>query len=196
MVCGMEERLSKLRWIEEGLEALRASGPEGLKIETLCIRLNVTKGSFYHHFKNLADYKSALLKHWEATSREGIISSSSRGDTAEDRLKSLERLAAGTSGKQEAAIRSWALQDQAAASYQRRIDGERRKAIEELYREVLPPEEARSMATLALCLIVGSQQLMTPVSGKETKRMLDLVSRGPESLKSEFEEERKRGGLK
>ncbi len=56
---GMRER-----WLAEGLEALRASGTEALRIDGLAERLEVTKGSFYAHFDSKAAYLDALSEHW------------------------------------------------------------------------------------------------------------------------------------
>ena len=56
---GMRER-----WLAEGLEALRQSGAEGLRIDQLAKHLGVTKGSFYAHFDGKADYVRELCRYW------------------------------------------------------------------------------------------------------------------------------------
>jgi len=38
------------RWIEEGLRALAADGPDAIRVEVLAQALGVTKGGFYGHF--------------------------------------------------------------------------------------------------------------------------------------------------
>ena len=52
------------RWLDEGLEALRRSGAEGLRIDGLAANLRVTKGSFYAHFDGKADYVTELCTYW------------------------------------------------------------------------------------------------------------------------------------
>lgn len=52
------------RWLDEGLEALRRSGAEGLRIDGLAANLRVTKGSFYAHFDGKADYVAELCTYW------------------------------------------------------------------------------------------------------------------------------------
>ncbi len=52
------------RWLAEGLEALRESGTEALRIDGLAERLEVTKGSFYAHFDSKAAYLTAISEHW------------------------------------------------------------------------------------------------------------------------------------
>ncbi|MCW1248114.1 TetR/AcrR family transcriptional regulator, partial [Pseudomonas sp. SAICEU22] len=46
------EKLTRNRWISAGFEALDQVGHIGVSAESLARRLNVTRGSFYHHFRN------------------------------------------------------------------------------------------------------------------------------------------------
>jgi len=39
-------------------------GIKALKIDRLCKRLGVTKGSFYWHFTDMAGYRAALVDYW------------------------------------------------------------------------------------------------------------------------------------
>jgi len=57
-------RLSVDDWIHVGYAILADDGIEGLKIDRLCARLGVTKGSFYWHFKDMAGYRSAVAGAW------------------------------------------------------------------------------------------------------------------------------------
>ena len=50
-------RTPRASWIEEGLRALAAGGPDAVRIELLAQALGVSKGGFYWHF----DDRSALL---------------------------------------------------------------------------------------------------------------------------------------
>ena len=57
-------RLSAHDWIDAGFAVLADSGPNGLRVDALCDRLNVTKGSFYWHFTDMPAYRSALVEAW------------------------------------------------------------------------------------------------------------------------------------
>ncbi|HXR42860.1 MAG TPA: TetR/AcrR family transcriptional regulator, partial [Acidothermaceae bacterium] len=57
-------RLSADDWIDAGFAVLADSGPNGLRVDALCDRLNVTKGSFYWHFTDMPAYRSALVEAW------------------------------------------------------------------------------------------------------------------------------------
>src|ERR1700741_408236 len=54
-------RLSADDWIEAGFAVLADSGPNSLRVEALCERLNVTKGSFYWHFTDMPTYSNELV---------------------------------------------------------------------------------------------------------------------------------------
>ena len=43
-------RTPRTGWIDDGLRALAAGGPDAVRIETLAQTLGVTKGGFYWHF--------------------------------------------------------------------------------------------------------------------------------------------------
>ena len=62
-------RLGVTDWITAGLELLSREGISGVKIQRLCERLNVTKGSFYWHFTDLDAFLGAMAKHWEDGAR-------------------------------------------------------------------------------------------------------------------------------
>ena len=47
-------RTPRGRWVEEGLRALAAGGPDAVRIEPLAQALGVTKGGFYWHFADRA----------------------------------------------------------------------------------------------------------------------------------------------
>lgn len=49
---GMVRKIAEEDWITEGLRLLAEPGKDRLRIQTLADRLQVTKGSFYHHFRD------------------------------------------------------------------------------------------------------------------------------------------------
>lgn len=51
-------------WLKTGLELLSESGPEAIRIDRICKRMQLTKGSFYHHFKGIEDYTDKLAAYW------------------------------------------------------------------------------------------------------------------------------------
>ena len=61
---GAGRRLSADDWIHAGFALLADTGPNTLRIDRLCARLNVTKGSFYWHFTDIGSYRAALVNAW------------------------------------------------------------------------------------------------------------------------------------
>ena len=57
-------RLTVDDWVSAGFEILAEEGITALKIDRLCSRLAVTKGSFYWHFTDIARYRATLIDAW------------------------------------------------------------------------------------------------------------------------------------
>ena len=62
-------RLNVTAWITAGLDLLAEEGISGVKIQRLCERLQVTKGSFYWHFTDLDAFLGAMAKYYEDGAR-------------------------------------------------------------------------------------------------------------------------------
>ena len=57
-------RLSVDDWVAAALELLADEGLSGVKVDRLCQRLGVTKGSFYWHFSDLRSLLEAVAERW------------------------------------------------------------------------------------------------------------------------------------
>jgi AcrR family transcriptional regulator len=51
-------------WIDAALDIMVEEGVSGVKIQRLCERLGVTKGSFYWHFDDLDAFLEEVARHW------------------------------------------------------------------------------------------------------------------------------------
>ena len=92
----MAERLTRERWVEEGLRVLRDEGPLALAADRLAKRLKVSRGSFYWHFHNVAEFEAAILTSWEERWTKRIIAATrSSGGTPRQQLASLIAQTAG-----------------------------------------------------------------------------------------------------
>src|SRR5262245_64236468 len=67
----MTDRLTKPDWIRHGFSVLAAEGAGALKVGPMADGLKVSRGSFYWHFRDIADFRAQLLQAWqeEATDR-------------------------------------------------------------------------------------------------------------------------------
>jgi TetR/AcrR family transcriptional repressor of nem operon len=57
---------SKTRLLEATLKVVREKGYYATRIEDICAEAELTKGSFFHHFKNKEDLALAAAAHWDA----------------------------------------------------------------------------------------------------------------------------------
>jgi AcrR family transcriptional regulator len=86
----MSQRLDRQAWLDAGLGLLAQRGVGAVRITDLARRLNVTKGSFYWHFRDRADLFEAMLEMWETGGTDLAIAkiNAIQGDT-KTRLKAL-----------------------------------------------------------------------------------------------------------
>ena len=66
-------RTSRGKWIEEGLSALAAGGPDAVRIEVLAQALGVTTGGFYGYFANRDELLTEMLDLWEREVADAVI---------------------------------------------------------------------------------------------------------------------------
>src|SRR3712207_657736 len=66
-------RTPRERWVEEGLRALAAGGPDAVRIEPLARALGVSKGGFYWHFDDRRALLDEMLDAWERTTVDEVI---------------------------------------------------------------------------------------------------------------------------
>src|SRR5215472_8023574 len=161
-------RTPRSRWIEEGLRALAAGGPDAVRVEALAQALGVTKGGFYGHF---ADRNALLTEMLERVERQG-------GDA---RAKA-RRAGALTFSREllpiDLAVRDWARRDQAVAERLRHVDNRRMDYLRLLFGAICPDEdevEARSM--LAFSLVIGHHFMAADHGTHSHADALELAAR-------------------
>src|ERR1041384_3186650 len=89
-------RTPRERWVEEGLRALAAGGPDAVRVDVLAKDLGVTRGGFYWQFANRRALLEALLDAWERTSVDEVIERiEAGGGDARTKLRALFGMAAG-----------------------------------------------------------------------------------------------------
>jgi len=171
-------RLSYEHWLDRGLDILAQDGADALKIDRLCRRLGVTKGSFYHHFRNREVYVRALLEHWERLFTDEVIEQTNQYTSARERSIALNRITASLKQDRERAIRAWAQWDATAATHVGRVDSKRLAYLGELIAPLIPnPDAASLVAKLVYAHFLGAQQLRHQISQKEWQNMDTLLMR-------------------
>jgi AcrR family transcriptional regulator len=131
----MNDRLTKSDWIRHGLRTLANEGPNALKVAPMSISLKVSRGSFYWHFRDLADFRSQLLQSWQENSTDRVIQDLDARQGEPGRLRQLMRRAFSGTRKLDRAIRSWAAEDEAVARIVASVDDRRVARIAKLLLE-------------------------------------------------------------
>jgi AcrR family transcriptional regulator len=119
-----DDRLTKSDWLDQGLRTLANGGAGALKVGPMAEKLNVSRGSFYWHFADIADFKSALLKSWQERMTDQVIRDVA-GKDEPDRLNYLLKRAFATKPRLDRAIRTWATEDKSVAAIVAAVDAER-----------------------------------------------------------------------
>ena len=128
---GMTERLSKADWIAHGLRTLTSDGVAGLKVGSMATGLQVSRGSFYWHFEDIADFRSQLLKSWQERTTDQVIRELET-EAGPERLKQLLTRAFDARPTVDRAIRSWAAEDEDVAAIVASVDARRIAYIADL----------------------------------------------------------------
>ena len=147
-------RTPRHRWIEEGLRALAAGGPDAVRIESLARALGVSKGGFYGYFADRGALLEEVLDTWEARSTDQVIGLVE--DEGGDAMTRARRAAELTFSAEllpiDLAVRDWARRDAAVAERLRRVDNARIAYL----RALLGPVSADDDDLEARCLIAFS----------------------------------------
>ena len=61
---GRKGRVTREQWVAEALDALQEEGPEAINIQSLSRRLNISKTSFYWHFKDRSELIDSMIEYW------------------------------------------------------------------------------------------------------------------------------------
>jgi AcrR family transcriptional regulator len=168
-------------WIDEGLRALAAGGPDAVRIESLARALGVTKGGFYWHFADRRALLEEMLDTWERTSVDEVIERvEGGGGDARARLRRLFGIAASSDEvlRIDLAVRDWSRRERTVAERLRRVDNRRMAYMRSLFGVFCPNEddvEARCM--LAFSLWVGNHFIAADHDGRSRADVLRLVLR-------------------
>jgi len=145
-------------YFDAGMTLLAGGGVGAVTIARLCAELGVTKGSFYHHFRGVDDFKSQLLAHWAADGERQVLQAAASVPDPVARLDALRELGVALHHEAEVAIRTWSRTDAEAWAVRERVDAARERTVAAAYEEVgVPHEAAELLGRLAVAVLVGAQ---------------------------------------
>jgi AcrR family transcriptional regulator len=165
---------SKQDWLQQGLKTLERQGLPGLTIDNLAGELGLTKGSFYHHFKNSRDFEDQLVDFWA----EQYLSTATSVPLEEgDPLALLDTIMAeafAPATEPEIAIRAWAYQDERVRAHVERVDAVRRQFLQQVFERLTPdPARAHCMADMLFSMLIGS---LTALPRLPVERVMELYN--------------------
>ncbi|WP_329377953.1 TetR/AcrR family transcriptional regulator [Streptomyces sp. NBC_01351] len=179
-------RTPRGKWIEEGLRALAAGGPEAVRIETLAQALGVSKGGFYGYFRNRGALLDEMLDTWERAVTEAVIEQvESGGGDARARLDRLFTLVSSSYGDGptttvtlDLAIRDWSRRDEAVAERLRRVDNRRMDYLRSLFGAFCPdPDDVEVRCMLTFSVRLGSYVVAADHGDHSRAEVMDLTKK-------------------
>jgi AcrR family transcriptional regulator len=165
MTRSQKRRLGKKDWFDAGLGALAKGGPEALKASRLAGMLSVTTGSFYWHFRSVAEFEAGLLDYWKEEVVVGLIRAAcNRAQQPAEVLAELRSLILSSGAhRYDAAMRTWAQDDLRVRETVNAADEVRGAfLVEMLCKSGMTEEEARDRANLIGAAWRGSLDLDDP----------------------------------
>lgn len=149
-------------WIAAATDVLVDEGVDRVRVDVLANQLEVTRGSFYWHFRDRQDLLQQVLQAWRAHTTEQLTARMAASD-ADPRVQLRHVLqlprhgrAAVRAARIELAIRAWARHDPMARECVDASDAARMGYIAQLFSQLgHPVAEARHRAYLAYTFIVG-----------------------------------------
>jgi AcrR family transcriptional regulator len=178
-------RKTKRDWLYEGLMLLTEDGFTALTIDALTLRLEVTKGSFYHHFKSIHEYKEQMLLFYEQEGTLNVIEAVQHASSAREKLYQLREIIVSFPSRTESVMRAWALQDDMVRDVQARVDSQRLSFVRELCKalvsesqssqngglQIADSSQAEAMAQLLFAMYVGARQMIPPIEGDALRQL-------------------------
>lgn len=175
----------RAQWVSAGLEALRKGGVAAVRVERLAGDVGVTKGSFYHHFRDRGALLEALLDYWsrEMTDAEFARLETLRGGDAKVALRTrllalAEDVLEKGMGRYDPAIRAWGRHDRKVAAAVAQVDRRRVKALAGFFEEGgFSAAEARIRARTFYTFLLGEPQVRAPVrEAGELNKMVKILA--------------------
>ena len=168
-------------WIDQGLRALAAGGPDAVRIEKLAKALGVTRGGFYWHFDDRGALLEEMLDTWERMGVDEVIErveSNGGGEDARARLRHLFAIGASSDEvlRIELAIRDWARRERKVARRLRRVDNRRMDYMRSLFAAFCPDEEeVEARCMLAFSVWIGNHLVVADHGPRSRADVLELT---------------------
>jgi AcrR family transcriptional regulator len=173
-------RTPRVTWVDAGLRALAAGGPDAVRIELLAKSLGVTRGGFYGHFDNRDALLEAMLDRWEQAAIDEVLEQVER--SGGDPRSKIRRAGALTFSETllpvDLAVRDWSRRDAAVAERLRRVDNRRMAYLRSLFASFCDDAaEVEGRSVLAFSLAIGNHFMAADHGAYDQAQAIDLAVR-------------------
>jgi AcrR family transcriptional regulator len=161
----------KLAWLKLGIKTIDTEGLGQLKINSLCHKLQVTKGSFYHWFKSKRDYEKQILEFWKLKFTQNFIDLAESGKNNKEKLSLLGRQCidgAINGNRLEYEINAWSKKDKRVRDFVYSVYKKRFHYVTKLLSGIYQDEKlVKKHALILYSLVVGVDFFYRQLSREE-----------------------------
>lgn len=163
---------------------LADEGVDSVRVDVLARTLNVTRGSFYWHFRDREDLLRRVLQTWRQRATEQLTMRLERANTdPREQLRDVISMpfrgrSAVRAARIELAIRAWARRDEMARHAVDEADASRMSYIAQVFASLgFPIVEARSRSFLLYSYLVAESLLTTSITPSQRDQRSQFVER-------------------
>ncbi|MHC5063543.1 MAG: TetR/AcrR family transcriptional regulator [Planctomycetota bacterium] len=166
-------RLDRSNWLDAALDVLYQDGLDAVRIDGLAKALGVTKGSFYHHFRDRDDLLTGMVQRWRGR-QEGFLNMlrEMAPEDAKEHLAMVIDFTVRKDSSHDLAIRVWARSNAHARSALQAVDQARLDLLEEIFRRLgFRGDEMKLRARMLYYYQVGDHSLSVKDPEKLRQRL-------------------------
>jgi AcrR family transcriptional regulator len=176
--------LTPQSWVDAATAVLVDEGIDHVRVDVLASQLQVTRGSFYWHFRDREDLLRRVLQHWSEQATEQLTRRlASASSNPREQLQDVISLpfrgrSAARAARIELAIRAWARRDPMAQQAVDDADAARLAYHQQIFQALgFGAEEARSRGFLLYCYEVAESLLTRQSTAASKQTRSNFVSR-------------------
>lgn len=152
-----QRTVGRSEWVAVALAVLAADGIDQVRVERLARLLEITKGSFYHHFRDRRDLLAAMLETWRQDMVNAVRDDLETIADPRERFRRMIRLPLEDSRAPldvDVAVRMWARRDEGVRAVLDEVEAVRIDYMARVMAECgVPPESLPQRAALAYAFL-------------------------------------------
>ena len=168
--------LSREKWLEIAMDAMTGKCISKFSLDSMLKILPVSKGSFYWHFKNRAEFLEVLVEYWDRTETDNVIQALSAlpmGMKPEEKLwEMMCVIYEFKSTRHELLIRSLALEFPNMSKIIEKVDRKRYETVSNVFAEIGFTGDELVMRTDVFVTVMTMDQISTHLHDTETYRRI------------------------